>query len=63
MLMPKNKNIFYLIIILNLFSYNSFAQKYKKPKNLVRYDHQKIHFGFTLGINNLNFNYQKIQAQ
>ena len=59
MLMSKNKNIFYLIIILNLFSYNSFAQKYKKPKNLVRYDHQKIHFGFTLGINNLNFNYQK----
>lgn len=56
--MQKNKK-FNLILILTLLSFTSFAQKYKKPKNLARYDHQKIHFGFTLGINNLNFNHQK----
>jgi len=33
----------------------SFAQKFKKPKNLPRYDMQKLHFGFTLGINSLDF--------
>ena len=35
------------------------CQKHKKPQNLARYDFQKIHFGFTLGINNLNFNLQQ----
>ena len=37
----------------------SYSQKYKKSQNLARYDFQKIHFGFTLGINELNFNLQK----
>ena len=37
----------------------AFSQKYKKSQNLARYDFQKIHFGFTLGINELNFNLQK----
>mgnify|MGYP001311245837 FL=1 len=35
------------------------AQKHKKPQNLARYDHKKLHFGFTLGINDLSFNLQK----
>ena len=39
--------------------HKSFSQKNKTSKNLSRYDHQKIHFGFTLGINELNFNMQK----
>jgi len=33
----------------------SFAQKFKKPQNLPRYDLQKLHFGFTIGINSLDF--------
>ena len=35
---------------------NTYAQRYKKPQNLSRYDFKKLHFGFTLGINELNFN-------
>ena len=51
------KNIF---LILNIFlCLNVVAQQYKKPQNLPRYDHKKIHFGFTLGINELNFNLKK----
>ena len=47
----------YLIIFLSVFSLlNASGQKYKKPQNLPRYDYKKLHFGFTLGINELNFN-------
>jgi hypothetical protein len=54
------KSIKYLIILIFLFTAEkSFSQKYKKSQNLARYDFQKIHFGFTLGINELNFNVQK----
>ena len=56
--MPKY--IKYLLIFFFLITgTKSFCQKYKKPHNLPRYDFQKIHFGFTLGINNLNFNLQE----
>jgi hypothetical protein len=61
--MPMQKNIkclfFFFICIFIIISNKSFAQKYKKTQNLARYDFQKIHFGFTLGINELNFNVQK----
>ena len=40
-------------------SINAYPQKHKKPQNLPRYDHKKLHFGFTLGINELNFNIHK----
>ncbi len=47
----------YLIIFTCLFiSIESFSQRHKKTQNLARYDHKKIHFGFTLGMNELNFN-------
>jgi len=50
----------YLIILTcSTICLNTYAQKHKKPKNLPRYDHQKIHFGFTLGVNALNFNIKK----
>lgn len=48
-----------LILIFFQISIISYSQKYKKSQNLARYDFQKIHFGFTLGINELNFNLQK----
>ncbi len=56
----QKKTKYFIVVILIIFSANNvFSQKYKKPQNLVRYDFQKIHFGFTLGINELNFNLQK----
>ena len=54
------KTIKYLLIFTFLFiGEKSFSQKHKKSQNLARYDYQKIHFGFTLGINDLNFNLEK----
>lgn len=55
----KSPNIFILIALLLCVSFNSFGQRHKKPQNLPRYDFKKIHFGFTLGINSLNFNINK----
>ena len=56
--MPKS--IKYLIILLLLLEVtNVYGQRYKKPQNLIRYDFQKLHFGFTIGMNELNFNIQK----
>ena len=55
----KSTNIFFLITLLLCVSFNSFGQRHKKPQNLPRYDFKKIHFGFTLGINSLNFNINK----
>ena len=55
----KSPNIFFLIAFLLCVSFNSFGQRHKKPQNLPRYDFKKIHFGFTSGINSLNFNINK----
>ena len=50
----------YLLIFTFLFiGGKSFSQRHKKSQNLARYDYKKIHFGFTLGINELNFNLEK----
>ena len=49
----------FIISLLFLVVCNTYGQKIKKPQNLVRYDFQKLHFGFTLGINELNFNIKK----
>jgi len=48
-----------LIFLLLISCFSSFGQRHKKPQNLPRYDFKKIHFGFTLGINSLNFNINK----
>jgi len=55
------KTILKKIIFLSFIAAYSFAdaQERKKPQNLPRYDFKKIHFGFTLGINELNFNIEK----
>ena len=54
------KTLKYLLIFSFLFlTKEGFSQRHKKSQNLARYDYQKIHFGFTLGINELNFNMQK----
>ena len=57
--MMKKSTKYLLTSILIIISSEGFCQKYKKPQNLARYDHKKIHFGFTLGINELNFNVKK----
>ena len=54
------KSIKYLIILLLFLAISdSYGQRHKKPQNLIRYDFQKLHFGFTLGMNELNFNIKK----
>lgn len=54
------KSIKYFITLLVLLAINaSYGQRNKKPQNLARYDFKKLHFGFTLGMNELNFNIQK----
>ncbi len=54
-----HKKIIYIILILLINYSNTFGQKYRKPQNLARYDFKKLHFGFTLGINELDFNITK----
>ncbi len=49
----------YILIVLLTIPSLVNAQKHKKPQNLARYDFKKIHFGFSLGINALNFNINK----
>lgn len=55
----KTYNKIFLFIIFLCFSLFSYGQRHKKPQNLPRYDFKKIHFGFTLGINSLNFSLAK----
>jgi hypothetical protein len=55
----KKTTKYFLILTFLLTSAESFSQRNKKTQNLPRYDYQRIHFGFTLGINELNFNLQK----
>ena len=50
---------YFIILLLFIGASNSYGQRRKKPQNLIRYDFQKLHFGFTLGINELNFNIKK----
>ena len=48
------KNIFSCIFISVLFFTNSYSQKVK-PQNLPSYDKEKLHFGFSLGVNKAYF--------
>ena len=50
----------YLVIVILIFgTLKSSGQRHKRAQNLIQYDYEKLHFGSTLGINNLNFNIQK----
>ena len=50
------KKIFLNILFFTILSNSVLAQLRPMPKNLARYDNEKMHFGFTLGINSLDFN-------
>ena len=54
-----NYFIKHILIVLLIIPSLANAQRHKKPQNLARYDFKKIHFGFSLGINALNFNINK----
>lgn len=49
-----------LMLLFIIFYLNSFAQLNRVPINLPKYDKQKIHFGFTLGLNNSSFRIHKV---
>lgn len=46
--------VFNILIVL-FFSQNLWAQRYNVPLNLPNYDKKPIHFGFLIGLNNLDF--------
>jgi hypothetical protein len=48
--------IFLNILFFTILSNGVLAQLLPMPKNLISYDNKKMHFGFTLGINSLDFN-------
>ena len=58
----QKKIKYFIILLLFIGASNSYGQRRKKPQNLARYDFKKLHFGFTLGINELNFNIKKLTA-
>ena len=55
----QKKIKYFIILFLFIGAINSYGQMRKKPQNLINYDFKKLHFGFTLGINELNFNIKK----
>jgi len=58
-MMKKNKILFFLGFMLAIA--NLSAQH--MPKNLPNYDYKKWHFGFTLGMNTMNFNIFPVDQQ
>ncbi|HNP98366.1 MAG TPA: porin family protein [Bacteroidia bacterium] len=48
-------NTFLVLLLWIFFQNTSFAQLNNSPINLPKYDHQPIHFGFTLGLNSTDF--------
>ncbi|MFO8054801.1 MAG: porin family protein [Bacteroidales bacterium] len=44
-----------VVLVCILAGYGIVAMAQSSPKNLPRYDQQKFHFGFTLGINTMDF--------
>ena len=53
--MKKLVTILLPILFVANIPLQSFAQKHPKLQNLPRYDNKKIHFGFTMGINTMDF--------
>ena len=49
------KKITLYIILFFGISQSIYAQRFSMPQNLPFYDNKKMHFGFTLGINSLDF--------
>ena len=55
----QKKIKYFIILLLFIGAFKSYGQNRKKPQNLINYDFKKLHFGFTLGINELDFNLNK----
>jgi len=47
-------HLFCCLVFFSLFSENTLAQK-SMPQNLPSYDHERLHFGFSLGFNRADF--------
>lgn len=44
-----------LLLLISVFIYSGIAVAQYTPKNLPNFDRQQWHFGFTLGVNNMDF--------
>ncbi len=57
--MNRHFSHFLLLFFFTIYSNECLSQRFKKPQNLPRYDFKKLHFGFSLGVNSLDFNDNK----
>ena len=57
--MNRYLSYYLLFTFFTLYSNECLSQRFKKPQNLPRYDFKKLHFGFSLGVNSLDFNDKK----
>ena len=57
--MNRYLSYYLLFAFFILYSNECLSQRFKKPHNLPRYDFKKLHFGFSLGVNSLDFNDKK----
>ncbi len=48
-----------IIVLVFTFGFSGLSAQYM-PKNLPNYDHKQWHFGFTLGVNTMNFNIKPV---
>ena len=58
--MNKLTFILFIFLLFAILPMDTFAQKHPKLQNLPSYDNKKIHFGFTLGINNMDFKIKQV---
>ncbi|MBC8265786.1 MAG: PorT family protein [Flavobacteriales bacterium] len=58
--MKKLVNIILPILFIASMPLQIYGQKHPKLQNLPRYDNKKIHFGFTMGINSMDFKIKQV---
>jgi len=58
MIISKNINVFAIILFLFIGTNGLFAQK-KKPQNDPGYEYKAVHFGFTIGLNFMDFGFNR----
>ncbi len=57
----KPLRLFILLVVLSLFGMHSVWAQQAKPLNLATFDHNRYHFGFILGVNQMLFSVKPIE--